>query len=35
LQPGTKGQRILVRDTTTARVLNAQVEDESLLLTSF
>ena len=35
LQPGSKGQRILVRDTTTARVMNAEVVDEGLLQTSF
>jgi len=35
LQPGSKGQRILVRDTTTARVLNAEVVDEGLLQTNF
>ena len=35
LQPGSKGQCILVRDTTTARVMNAEVVDEGLLQTSF
>jgi hypothetical protein len=35
LQPGSKGQRILVRDTTTARVLKAEVVDEGLLQTNF
>ncbi len=35
LQPGRKGQRILVRDTTTARVLNAEVVDDGLLQTNF
>jgi len=35
LQPGSKGQRILVRDTTTARVMNAEVVAEGLLQTSF
>ncbi|MDR3675863.1 MAG: flagella basal body P-ring formation protein FlgA [Acidobacteriota bacterium] len=35
LQPGTKGQCILVRDTTTARVMTAEVVDEGLLRTTF
>jgi flagella basal body P-ring formation protein FlgA len=35
LQPGSKGQRILVRDTTTARVLKAEVVDQGLLQTNF
>jgi len=35
LQPGTKGQSILVRDTTTARVMNAEVVDKGLLQTNF
>jgi hypothetical protein len=35
LQPGKKGQCILVRDTTTARVMTAEVVDEGLLRTSF
>lgn len=35
LQPGGKGQRILVRDLTTARVMSAEVVDEGLLQTSF
>jgi hypothetical protein len=35
LQPGSKGQRILVRDTGTARVMSAEVVDEGLLQTSF
>ena len=35
LQPGTKGQRILVRDLTTARVTSAEIVDEGLLQTSF
>jgi flagella basal body P-ring formation protein FlgA len=35
LQPGSKGQRILVRELTTARVMNAEVVDEGLLRTSF
>ena len=35
LQPGSKGQRILVRDIATARVMNAEVVDEGLLQTSF
>jgi hypothetical protein len=35
LQPGTKGQRILVRESTTARVMTAEVVDEGLLQTSF
>jgi hypothetical protein len=35
LQPGTKGQCILVRDTATARVMRAEVVDEGLLRTSF
>jgi hypothetical protein len=35
LQPGKKGQSILVRDTTTARVMTAEVVDEGLLRTSF
>ncbi len=35
LQPGTKGQRILVRDPTTARILAAEVVSEGLLQTSF
>jgi hypothetical protein len=35
LQPGTKGQRILVRESSTARVMSAQVIDEGLLETSF
>ena len=35
LQPGSKGQSILVRDTTTARVMNAEVVDKGLLQTNF
>jgi hypothetical protein len=35
LQPGTKGQCILVRESTTARVMTAEVVDENLLQTSF
>ena len=35
LQPGSKGQRILVRELTTARVMAAEVVDEGLLRTSF
>jgi hypothetical protein len=35
LQPGTKGQRILVRDLTTARVMSADIVDEGLLTKSF
>ena len=35
LQPGSKGQRILVRDPATARVMTAEVVDEGLLQTSF
>ncbi len=35
LQPGTKGQCILVRDLTTARVMSAQVVDKGLLQASF
>ena len=35
LQPGSKGQRILVRDPATARVMNAEVVDEGLLQTGF
>jgi hypothetical protein len=35
LQPGGKGQWILVRDLTTARVISAEVVDEGLLQTSF
>jgi hypothetical protein len=35
LQPGSKGQRILVREVTTARVMTAEVVDEGLLQTSF
>jgi len=35
LQPGTKGQRILVRDLATARVMSAEVVDENQLRTSF
>jgi hypothetical protein len=35
LQPGTKGQCILVRDLATARVMTAEVVDEGLLRTSF
>ena len=34
LQPGSKGQCILVRDLTTSRVISAQVVDEGLLQTS-
>ena len=35
LQPGSKGQCILVRDPTTARVMTAEVVDEGLLRISF
>ena len=35
LQPGTKGQCILVRDSTTGRVIRAEVVDDGLLQTSF
>jgi hypothetical protein len=35
LQPGTKGQSILVRDLTTARVMTAEVIDQDLLQTRF
>ncbi|MFZ0960098.1 MAG: hypothetical protein WAO35_04280 [Terriglobia bacterium] len=35
LQPGIKGQCILVRDLATARVMKAEVVDEGLLRTSF
>ncbi len=35
LQPGVKGQCILVRDPITARVMTAEVVDEGLLQTSF
>ena len=35
LQPGTKGQCILVRDISTSRVISAEVVDEGLLQTSF
>jgi len=35
LQPGIKGQCILVRDPATARVMSAEVVDEGLLWTSF
>jgi len=35
LQPGSKGQCILVRDPATARVMTAEVVDEGLLRTSF
>jgi hypothetical protein len=35
LQPGIKGQCILVRDPATMRVMNAEVVDEGLLRTSF
>lgn len=35
LQPGTRGQHILVRDPATARVMNAEVVDRGLLRTSF
>lgn len=35
LQPGSKGQSILVRDPATARVMRAEVVDEGLLQTSF
>ncbi|MGO8793107.1 MAG: flagella basal body P-ring formation protein FlgA [Terriglobia bacterium] len=35
LQPGSKGQHILVRDLATARVMTAEVVDEGLLQTSF
>jgi hypothetical protein len=35
LQPGTKGQCILVRDLATARVMKAEVVDQGLLRTSF
>jgi flagella basal body P-ring formation protein FlgA len=35
LQPGTKGQRILVRDPTTARIVAAEVVSEGLLQTRF
>ena len=35
LQPGAKGQSILVRDLTTARVMTAEVIDQDLLQTRF
>jgi len=35
LQPGTQGQRILVRDLSTSRVISAEVVGEGLLQTSF
>jgi len=35
LQPGSKGQRILVRESTTARVMTAEVVEEDLLRTNF
>jgi hypothetical protein len=35
LQPGSKGQCILVRESSTARVMTAEVVDEGLLRTSF
>jgi hypothetical protein len=35
LQPGCKGQSILVRDPATARVMRAEVVEEGLLRTSF
>lgn len=35
LQPGAKGQSILVRDVTTARVMTAEVIDQNLLQTRF
>jgi hypothetical protein len=35
LQPGTKGQRILVRDTATERIMRVEVVAEGLLRTSF
>ena len=35
LQPGTKGQSILVRDLSTSRVMSAEVVDEGLLRASF
>jgi hypothetical protein len=35
LQPGSKGQCILVRDPVTARVMSGEVVDEGLLRTSF
>lgn len=35
LQPGSKGECILVRESTTARVMTAEVVDEGLLRTSF
>jgi hypothetical protein len=35
LQPGVKGQSILVRDATTQRVMTAEVVDEGLLQTRF
>jgi hypothetical protein len=35
LQPGSKGQSILVRDLVTARVMTAEVVDDGLLQTSF
>jgi len=35
LQPGTKGQCILVRDLATSRVMTAEVVDENQLRTSF
>jgi hypothetical protein len=35
LQPGIKGQRIFVRDASTARVLAAEVVDQGLLRASF
>jgi hypothetical protein len=35
LQPGTKGQRILVRDPGTQRVMSAEVVDEGLLRAGF
>jgi hypothetical protein len=35
LQPGTKGQRILVRDVSSGRVMTVEVVDQNLLQTSF
>jgi flagella basal body P-ring formation protein FlgA len=35
LQPGSKGQRILVRDPDTQRVMSAEVVDEGLLQAGF
>ena len=35
LQPGAKGQSILVRDLTTARIMTSEVVDKNLLQMSF